>query len=408
MPIVDIFHTRQAATLLALGCAVVISNASAQEAKNEEDGSWLEPEIGIELRHDDNIYRSATDEQTSLITVLSPALLASFAPSKHTIELEYDGEFGSYAESSPDDYDDHEFRAGAYLALGQRSLLDFIGSYEDSHQNRGTGLSEGCGPDCDQLLDEPDEYERAQFLGRFTYGATGTRGRLVFEAGLRELEYTNHRDRTRFFDRDDKYGGAIFYYRIMPNTSLLLDLRATEFEYPHDRVLQPSLDSTEYRYLLGATWAVTGKTTGTVKVGYVEKRYTDDTRPGFSGPSWEVDIRWSPRSYSHFDLSTRRYPSEITSLTGDVIDNTTYSVAWSHDWSERVMTRLGTSFWDQEFRGSAQGRLQELNEYGVTLAYEMRRWLTWEFGVAVSSRDSNIDRFDFDGTIVRLSATLAL
>ncbi len=194
----------------------------------------------------------------------------------------------------------------------------------------------------------------------------------------------------------------------MPNTSLLLDLRATEFEYQHDRILQPSLDSTEYRYLLGATWDVTGKTTGTVKVGYVEKMYADDTRAEFSEPSWEVDIRWSPRSYSHFDFSTARYPSEVTSVTGDLIDNTTYSITWSHEWSDRVVSHITARDVDQKFRGSATGRLQELTEYGMTLAYEMRRWLTWEFGVDVSSRKSNVDRFNFDGTIIRLGAKLTL
>ncbi len=398
----------QRATFLALSCAILTLNAKAQESANAESASSLEPALGIELRYDDNIFRSAANEQTSLITVLSPSLLASFVPSKHRFELEYNGELASYADSSPDDYDDHEFRAGAYLQLGQRSLLDFVGTYEDSHENRGTGLSEGFDPELDQLLDAPDEYERAQFLGRLTYGATGTRGRLVFEVGQSELEYTNHRDRTRFFDRDDRYGGSIFYYRIMPNTSLLLDLRATEFEYQHDRVLQPSLDSTEYRYLLGATWDVTGKTTGTVKVGYVEKIYADDTRVDFSEPYWELDIRWSPRSYSYFDFATARYPSEVTSVTGDLIDNTTYSITWSHEWSDRVVSHITARDVDQKFRGSATGRLQELTEYGMTLAYEMRRWLTWEFGVDVSSRKSNVDRLNFDGTIIRLGAKLTL
>ncbi|MDH3273562.1 MAG: outer membrane beta-barrel protein [Gammaproteobacteria bacterium] len=393
---------------LALGFSLLTSNAGAQDASSEESTSWLEPAIAIELRHNDNIFLSATDAQTSLITMLSPGLLAHFASSTHRFELEYNGEIAAYTDSSADNYDDHEFRAAGYLSFTWRSQLDLIGRYEDAHESRGTGLSEGCGPDCDLLLEEPDQYRRPQILGRFTYGATGTRGRLVFEAGQRKLDYTNHEERTVFFDHDHRYGGAAFYVRIMPNTSLLLDVRATEIEYAQDRPLQASLNSTEYRYLLGATWDITGKTKGTVKFGYVEKNYADDSRGKFSEPSWEVDIRWSPRSYSHFDLTTSRYPSEVTSLTGDVIDNTTYSLAWSHDWSERVMTRLATSYTDQEFQGSEAARLQKLREHGVTLAYAMRRWLTWEFGVAVSSRDSNIDQFDFDGTIIRLGAKLTL
>ena len=396
------------AWFLSLACVVLTSNAPAQDAatKEEENASGFEGTLGVEMRYDDNIFRSASGEQTSLISLLSPGLLARFSPSTHRFELEYSGELAAYSQSSADDYDDHEFRAGAYLELGRRSFVDLIAVREDAHENRGIGLSEGFIPGSGMLPDEPDEYASTTYLGRFTYGAPGTRGRLIFELGGNEFNYTNHRDRTSFFDRDSRYGGGTLYMRIMPNTSLLLDLRATEIEYSDNRAFQPSLDSNEYRYLLGATWDITGKTIGTVKVGYVEKSYADDARGRFSGPSWDVDIRWSPRSYSHFDFSTSRYPSEVNSVTGDLIDNTTYGVVWSHEWSERVTTRLASAYADQDFRGSVGARTQEFSAYGMTVAYEMRRWLIWEFGVNLNSRDSNIDQFDFDGTIVRLGATL--
>ena len=54
--------------------------------------------------------------------------------------------------------------------------------------------------------DEPDEYELASGLGRFGIGSSASSGRLVFEGGYRDLEYTNNLDRTRFFDRDETYG----------------------------------------------------------------------------------------------------------------------------------------------------------------------------------------------------------
>ena len=95
---------------------------------------------------------------------------------------------------------------------------------------------------------------RGDYSGRLTYGVTGTRGRLVFEAGERALRYKNNRERTEFFNYDNTHASATFYFRIMPSTSLLLDVRANEFDYQVDRALQPRLDSTEYRYLLGVTW----------------------------------------------------------------------------------------------------------------------------------------------------------
>ncbi|NNL54008.1 MAG: outer membrane beta-barrel protein [Woeseia sp.] len=372
----------------------------------DEQASLFEPSLGIELRHDDNIFRSAINEQSSLITILSPEMLIGFAPSNNKFALAYSGEFASYADSSTDNYADHNFGAAASFTVGRRGMLEFIGTYEDAHQNRGSGLSEGFVAGANLLLDEPDEYTSSDVLGRFTFGTSRSTARLVMELGQGHLEYTNDLDRNRFFEYDDRYAGATFYLRVMSNTSLLLDVRGTDIEYPVARALQPRRDSKEYRYLLGATWDVTGKSAGTVKVGFVEKRYPDPTRADFAEASWEVEIRWSPRSYSYFDFATSRYPSEVTSVTGDLIDNTDYSIAWSHEWNERIKTELAASYEDEDFQGSALARTQKLFEYGVTLTYEMRRWLSWDLGVDVSSRDSNIDNFDFDGTIIRLAAQL--
>ncbi|MGB5344757.1 MAG: outer membrane beta-barrel protein [Woeseia sp.] len=389
--------------MLALGYSSLAANSHAQEPVSEEH-STIEPSIGIELRYDDNIYSSATQKESSLITLLSPGLLAIFVPSKHRFELEYNGNYSTYEQSSADNSEDHELLASAFLELGLRSQLDIFGSYEDGHENRGSGLSDGLNPDFDPVLEQPDEYTQRRLNGRLTYGVTGTRGRLVFEAGERALRYKNNRERTEFFNYDNTHASATFYFRIMPSTSLLVDVRANEFDYQVDRALQPRLDSTEYRYLLGVTWDVTDKTTGTVKFGYVEKQYADTARARFSDTSWEVYVRWSPLKYSHFDFMTSRYPSEVTSLTGDVIENTTYSVAWSHDWTTSVRTRLGTYYVDQDFRGTASTRLQTFSAHSLTAAYKMRRWLTWEFGINVNAQDSNIDRFGFDGTVVRLGA----
>jgi hypothetical protein len=389
-----------------LSICSIVPHSNAQDSASVEH-SPIVPSMSAELHYDDNIFLSAANEQSSLMTIISPSLLATIMPSKHRVVLRYNGEFGSYASSSADNYDDHEFQAAAFLELGRRGLLDIIGTYQRGHESRGSGLSEGLGPDSSIFPSEPDEFSQAQFGGRFTYGATGTKGRLVFEAGRRELEYTNNRDRTRFFDYDNMHGGANFYFRVMPSTSLLLSMRADDFDYPNDRSFQPSLNSREHRFLVGATWDVTGKSTGTARFGYVEKRFDDTARRNFSETSWEVDVRWSLRNFSHFDFATSRYPSEATAVTGDVTENTRYSVAWSHHWTARIMTRLETLHFRQDFRGSIAAREGRFNRHGLTLAYDMRRWLTWEFGVSVSSNDSNIEQFDYDVSVLRLAANMS-
>jgi polysaccharide biosynthesis protein VpsM len=91
------------------------------------------------------------------------------------------------------------------------------------------------------------------------------------------------------------------------------------------------LDTREYRYLLGVVWEAATRTTDSVRVGRVEKKFDDPARPDFWGSNWEVAI-CCPPTYSHFDLSTERYTEEPIVLLEDVTDTAVYSLGWSHKW----------------------------------------------------------------------------
>jgi len=388
-----------------MSCALSICTYAQEES---EPGGIisLEPELGLELRYDDNIFKSATSVRSSVITVISPKLVLSAEPSKHRFAFEYQGDFAKYADSSPDDYEDHRLEVSAELNFSRRTKLEMIGSYDDAHDDRGTGLTEGFDPALN-VPPSPDEYELRKGLGRFTWGSGVSKGRLVFEGGSSKLKYTNNLDRTRFFHRTDVYGDAAFYYSVAAKVSLLFDARLTDIDYPIDGPFQESLNSREYRYLVGVTWDRSAKTKGTIRVGYVEKKFAQSTRGNFSGPSWEVDLRWSLRSYSHIDVQTARYPSE-TNGGGDFVENTLYSVAWEHEWGARVKSRLAASDLDRDYLGSSLNREQQLTQYRFSLSYQMRRWLEWTVGVEVSSRTSNIQRFEYDGNIYTIGAVITL
>lgn len=398
--------------VIAITCIASTTSAYAQNRDQTQEptivrGAFtLESSLGIEVRDDDNIFQSAGSEQSSQVSMLTPSVLMRFEPSGARLELGYDGEYAWYQDFDNDDYGDHALEAGAHLLVGRRSGLDFVASYEGEHENRGTGLTQGFDFSSGELPEEPDQYTYEQFLARYTYGVNATGAILAFEAGEQEHAYDNNLERTRQFDRDTTYGQATVGLRIRPNTSLLLDLRSTDISYPRPLPFGKTLDSREHRYLVGVEWEATAKTTGSIRIGHVDKDYDDPGRPNFSGPNWEVAVRWSPRTYSHIDLGTARFPQETTSTSADVQDTRTYSVRWSHEWNDRLESRVSASTLDDEFVGDTESRQQELQQYGVALIYEMRSWLRWEAGLEVNSRDSNVERFSFQGKTVRIGARI--
>ena len=115
-------------------------------------------------------------------------------------------------------------------------------------------------------------------------------------------------------------------------------------------------------------------------------------------------MRWSPRTYSHIDLVAARDEEENRG-DGDFIDVKRYSIAWTHGWTGSIETRLEAAFRDETFKG--EDREEESYDYGISINYQWRRWLSLELGADFSDRDSNIDRLEFERTIYRLTAHLS-
>lgn len=364
----------------------------------------LESSLGIEAADDSNIFESATNVQSSMIGKMAPSLLMKFEPARSRLQFDYDGDYAWYEKSDDDDYFDHTFEAGAYLLLGERSGFDLVASYEDAHEKRGAGLTQGFDPGSVAFPQDPDRYANEQFLARYTYGISQTWAFVELEIRTESLDYKNNQERTQQFDRKDTDGQVTFGVRIRPKTSLQLRARTRDIRYDNPRLSARSPDSRENRYLLGVVWEATAKTTGSVLVGQVEKKFDDAARPNFSGPNWEVAIRWSPRTYSHFDLSTERYTEEPVDLLGDVTDTEIYSLEWSHEWNNRLESKLALSKEDRTYRFVTGDRKDESPQYSLALVYAMRPWLRWEAGVDINARNSNTAAYNYDQTIVRLKA----
>lgn len=408
---VSIFGIARAGLRIVLGLCYVTSAPGFAQDQEKEPGPTLvrgafsiESSLGFEALNNSNIFESATDIQSSPIWKLAPKLLMRFEPARSRLELGYVGDYAWYERSSNDDYTDHDLEAGAYLLLGERSGLDVLASYEDAHEDRGTELTEGYPPTSAAFPQYPDRYTTEKFLGRYTYGVSQTRNFLTLEGGTEALTYKNNRARTQQFDLDETYGQATFGHRVRPKTSLELRIRVRDIQYDYSRPSGLGLDSQENRYLIGVVWEATTKTTGSVLIGHAEKKFDDPARPDFSGPNWEVAIRWSPRTYSHFDLSTERYTEEPIDILADVTDTAIYSLGWSHEWTSRMESKIAASKVYETFRYVTGDRKDESLQYGAALIYRMRPWLRWEAGVDINARDSNFAPYNFDQTIARLGA----
>jgi hypothetical protein len=220
----------------------------------------------------------------------------------------------------------------------------------------------------------------------------------------------DYRDEPEFnqFDRDDYTISGTLFYRVLPKTSVL-----GEFEYNMVRYDQPVVardrDSDAWRFKIGVKGDLTAKTTVLIKAGWEWRDYENPRREDWDGLIAEVNVIWKYRE-----------PSEVRVFGGranveSLFEGTNYYVSTyggaevRHFLSERLILRVrglgGVNDYPEDVLlgpGSAD-RSDTFFEAGISLKYQMRRWLAFELGYNYLVLNSNLDEFDYTDNRVTAS-----
>ncbi|WP_428035825.1 outer membrane beta-barrel protein [Amphritea sp.] len=361
------------------------------------------PMMSAQVGYDDNFFSTSANEQDETITVLSPSVQLIAENGLNAYRVIYQINQGIHQNSSADNYTDHTLSADAHFEFSQRSIIDLKANYIKGHEARDTGLSATGG--IANTISAPLEYDTQTLSFNYVYGAPGATGRIQLYGEHLDREYQNFRAITAGRDDTEVTLGAVFFYQVMPKTSLLFEARNKDINYDVDPA--SSLDSNTWKYLVGATWEGSAKTTGTVKVGLSKKDFDSASRKDFTGGSWEASVRWEPRTYSVVDISTSRNAVESNG-NGDFIDTKTYNINWNHAWSDIVSTDLGLGYSNETYEGAADGREDDTTSFNMGMSYDMRRWLTFGLNYQYSDTDSNLANTDFSKNLFMLTVNASL
>lgn len=368
-----------------------------------DDDRAIQTSLGFRLAFDSNIYDTNANAVESWIGTIRPVILLKSSPAQQQYSLLYQGNYGYFFDDSADNYADHILAGLANFELSSRAQVEFAAATEKQHQDRGSDQTDGINPTSEAFPSEPDTFDRDKWGARFRYGADGNRGRLRFGLGGIQRDYTNNRERTRFFDYSALSGSVGLSLYLHERTAIVVDAEITDIHYQSVVAGEPSRDSVDSRYLLGLTWEATAKTAGSIRVGLEQRRFEDASRAATSNASWEANVRWSPRPYSHFDfISSRR--NEETFSVGSFTDIRSYKVAWSHEWNRNWQSVMSMARNNIDFVDAT--REQEFQEFFVGLRYPQGRLLMWEAGYARRSRDSNLNRLVYDGDMFSVGLTI--
>ena len=365
---------------------------------------YIAPTLNVETRYTDNLFRSESDEESTWIIDTLPKVQTWLQNGNSTYSASVQLQDFRYASSHDDDFTDYQGNLDVHHEFNAKNTLDMFGKLYSGHEERGTGLSEG---NVVERIDRPVELDTVDYGAQYTFGNKESLARVVAGYRYYDREYQNYRDSTRFRDYDQDRYDVTAYYGLGPRLDMLAEVRYIETRYSDvnrfDRF--GSYDSDEYNYLVGFAWDATAKTSGSIKLGWYDREYESSVREDDEGFSWEADVFYKPRSYSVFNLETRRFSQETNGL-GDSIDTQEYAFRWDHDWNSRSHTRFEVVKGDDDYTGSF--RSDDRWSAEAKYVYKAKRWFDLSGGYRYEDRDSNERSIDYSQNVYFIRADLSL
>tara|TARA_R110002074_G_scaffold262023_1_gene434279 strand:- start:14571 stop:15770 length:1200 start_codon:yes stop_codon:yes gene_type:complete len=364
-------------------------------------GGKFSPELMVKEFHDDNLTSANGSEIGSFGTLVQPHLTYELKNNKNRYTLDYLVTAATHYSSHNDDYVDQTVSADYEFTPTSKIKLGLETEYYRGHDPRGTGGAEGTGV----VQNSFDRYHHYKIDGNASYGAKSSKGQIEIDMGHIAKDYDNNASATAVRDREDLYGSTRLYYRVMPKTQAVFEVRVAEFHYDLDAVGTASLDSTTSRALVGVKWESTYKTTGTAQIGYIQKNFDAASRADGEDFTWELGVEWKPKSYSTVSLNTSRDFTE-SSGAGNFTQNDVINASWKHEWSSKLSTNLKMNYGENTFDQDTTGRSDDVFGVGASVDYKLRRWLDLGAGYSYDERDSSLNAFDYKRNQVEAFVTV--
>ena len=372
-----------------------------------DSGIKLLPSVELSVSDDDNVYlQPEASQEGSTITRLRPALGVQADLGQTQVRLGYVAEKGTYSSDDNDNYTDQTIAAGADFEMTSRHQLNLSALLKDAHDARGasTATLQGAGV----LSTDPDEYDETTMAADFIYGSASAFLNLTTGLKRYEKEYSNNfSDGTRDRDHVKTTLSAQAAFDVSSATDILVDVSSTNIEYNNDSAIADNREGSLVKALVGASYDLSGKVTGSAKVGVSQRSFDESDVDSDSALSWELNLTWNPRTYSTVTVFTAQSANE-TSGPGNYIDSNYSMASWEHEFSEYFSLTADVSLAKDAYYNDSDDREDDTLSYGLTGTYSPTTSLDVKASVKQADRDSTVDGLDYEQQVITLGVALAI
>ena len=365
-------------------------------------GFTLLPNVETTIESNDNIYAQDSNVVSSTLTRVAPSFALQGDMGQFKLDSSYTLEQGIYDKNSDDDYVDQNLSVGGDYELNARNQLTADAIYNVGHDARGSAKGAEF-PLSDVTYAKPDEFNEITAGVGYTFGSESAPFNLDLSAQSYQKRYDNNELNTSSREHDKINLAAKLSYTVSSATDLLVKLTNSDISYEN----ASNREGSESTALIGASWDISGATTGEFKIGVSEREFDQAGTDTETNLNWEGNLTWQPLSYSTVTVFTSQASAE-TSGAGDFINSSYSLVSWDHEYTNFVSAGIKASYGEDEYENSANDRNDINTAYGAQLTYSPKSFLDVTVAYDLEERNSNVANLDSEANIFSLGLTLAL
>jgi polysaccharide biosynthesis protein VpsM len=380
--------------LLILFVFIMCIPAPAFSAGNLKIGALeIHPYVSVKETYNDNIFAVAKDTTSDWITTITPGIKLALPYKRHMFTAEYNAVIDAYSKYSSEDTTDHNARIMADFKIGSLFGLKLSDTYAKGHEPRVSSTS-----------GQIEQFERNAPSVTATYQ--------LADRSKIQMDYTRTSWNFKVSDyrsRDEDFVSAYFYYRFLPKTSAFVEYDWKNVVY-NQKI--NGLDSRVNSGFLGMTWEMTAATRGTIKGGYLQKRFEDANKENFGTWGASADISHAFSDYSLLKIIAMREVNESSALGTRYFVTTGAYAEYTHKLTYKISAVARASYGVDDYSNAIgsdpEARYDKTFVGGVGLKYQMQDWLEFVLAYDYRNRNSNLPVNDLRQNTYMLTANFAL
>lgn len=313
--------------------------------------------VNASYSYDNNVYR-VQDKKPSNIMNISPELADTINYSRYSLSALYKLNAARYIELSREDYNNHDFSLKFSSDSRSRYSIKSGYSYTSSLDPRGKVGNKTVSND------ESDRWVRHSFDSTAAYFPDKKKRLYKFGVLLNTKRYSLIDSKVK--DVNNTSFRLIYEYKLTGKSAINYLVSYSRVVFPSSEVT--NFDSTDMSYLIGGTWATTGKLTTKSSLGYKTRKLLSGDDQKYSNFIADLEVTWLKKSFSRYSLRILRESQSRPDLESNNSLSNAVIFKWSHVFTRKFSTNLGANL---NFTNYGSG--QSDTKSGLSFAFSYKK-----------------------------------